>query len=150
MIFLGAGASKPFGIPTLEEFSEEVITKLEELHQTDILMRIKDSCKEFNIKLDFETLYSILEGLINPVNSVQHAGPLTAFLIKSRRNLPKRYDYTQVLADLKTLLYEKCSVVCNDENFKKVEECMDNLLEATSRNYSIERIVGVAGPKARE
>jgi hypothetical protein len=117
MIFLGAGASKPFGIPTLEEFSKEVITKLEKLNHTDILERIKTSCKEFNIELDFETLYSILEGLINPVNSVQHAGPLTAFLVKSKKNLPKGYDYFQILADLRKLLYEKCSIICNEQSF---------------------------------
>ena len=35
MIFLGAGASKPFGIPTLEEFSNEVIEKLKALGHID-------------------------------------------------------------------------------------------------------------------
>jgi hypothetical protein len=150
MIFLGAGASKPYGIPTLEEFSKEVITKLKESHHTEILERIRASCKEFNIKLDFETLYSILEGLINPVNSVQHSGPLTAFLVRSKKNLPKGYDYLQILTDLRKLLYEKCSIICNEKSFKKVEEYMEKLLLATKKNHSVESIMGIVGPRDAE
>ena len=134
MIFLGAGASKPFGIPTLEEFSKEVISKLEELSQGDILERIKESCKEFDIELDFETLYSILEGMVNPEVSVRRAGSLTAFLVGKKANLPKSYNYTAILDGLRKTIYEKCSI--NEQRFSEVERCYDNLFEVTNNNNS--------------
>ena len=35
MLFLGAGASKPFGIPTMEGFTDEIISILEKKHPAD-------------------------------------------------------------------------------------------------------------------
>ena len=101
MIFLGAGASKPFGIPTLEEFSQDVIKQLEMMGHNDVIERIQDSLREFDIQLDFESLYSVLEGLTDPEKSVKSAGPLVAYFIGRKDLLPKRYDYTQVLEDLR-------------------------------------------------
>jgi len=142
MIFLGAGASKPFGIPTLEEFSKEVMTKLEQLDQGDILARIKDSCKEFDIELDFETLYSILEGMVNPEESVRHAGPLVAFLVRKKAELPKSYNYTETLDGLRRTIYEKCTI--DDQRFSEVKRCYDSLFEVTDKNYSSEGVIGGA------
>jgi len=148
MIFLGAGASKPYGIPTLQEFSEDIFDKLRRIGHAEVIEDAIESLKEFNITIDFESFYSILEGLINPIRSVQYAGPLTAFLVRNKRNLPKSYDYGQVLSDLRKLIYEKCSIISHEENFKKVEECMDKLLEATKENGCTESIDGRVGPQS--
>jgi hypothetical protein len=141
MIFLGAGASKPYGIPTLEEFSEEILSKLRQIGHDEVIENVLSSLKEFNMTIDFESFYSILEGLINPISSVQYAGPLTAFLVRNKRNLPKGYDYSRVLSDLRRLIYEKCSIISSEENFKKVEECMDKLLKATRQNHCDENSI---------
>ena len=87
MIFLGAGASKPYGIPTLEEFSKDAIDELQKLGHGSLVREIQESFLEFNLKLDFESLYSILEKLYDPFKSVQLLGPFTAFLIKNKENL---------------------------------------------------------------
>lgn len=147
MIFLGAGASKPYGIPTLEEFSEDVFERLRETGHKELINDIHQSLNEFGMVVDFESLYSILEGLSNPVRSIQYAGPLTAFLLKSKHNLVRSKDYSQILTDLRKIIYEKCSVISNERNFKKVEECMDKLLEVTEKNTCTERIVGKTGPR---
>lgn len=147
MIFLGAGASKPYGIPTLEEFSEDVLNKLRQIGHEEVIRNIQESLKEFSMTTDFESLYSILEGLTNPVRSVQYAGPLTAFLVRSKRNLPIGYDYTQVLSDLRRIIYDKCLIISDEETFKKVERCLDQLLEVTKENTCMERIVGKTGPR---
>ena len=49
MIFLGAGASKPFGIPTLEEFSKEIIIELKNLGHEDVLFRIENALKDLQL-----------------------------------------------------------------------------------------------------
>jgi len=53
MIFLGAGASKPFGIPTLEEFSQDILSELNKLGHNDVLNRVERALNEFNITFDF-------------------------------------------------------------------------------------------------
>ncbi len=148
MIFLGAGASKPYGIPTLEEFSEYALDILKRLGHEKIVQSIEDSLNEFDMVMDFEALYSILEGLINPTKSVQYAGPFTAFLVKNKKNLPLDYDYSKVLSDLRKIIYDKCSIICNEQKFSIVEKCMDQLLEVTKENGCTEQIIGKTGPRS--
>jgi len=145
MIFLGAGASKPYGIPTLQEFSRYVFDKLKEIGHNEVLRDIQESLKEFNMTVDFESLYSVLEGLTNPTKSVQYAGPLTAYLVRNRDSLPTGYDYSEVLADLRKIIYEKCML--DAVSLFKVRDCMDRLLDVTKENTCIEGIAGRVGPK---
>ncbi len=140
MIFLGAGAAKPFGIPTLEEFSKDTIDKLKKFGHIEVLERIEKSLKEFQITLDFEALYSILEGLINLQQSVKYAGPLTAFLVQKKKNLPENYDYSEVLNDLRKIMYAKCSI--DSYKFSQVKRCYDSLFHATRNVRSSESIYG--------
>ena len=148
MIFLGAGASKPYGIPTLKEFSEYAIQILEKMGHEQTIQSIKDSLNEFDMVMDFEALYSILEGLVNPTKSVQYAGPFTAFLVSSKKNLPLDSDYSEVLSDLRKIIYDKCSIICNEQKFSIVEKCMDQLLAVTKENRCIEQIIGLTGPRS--
>lgn len=145
MIFLGAGASKPYGIPTLEEFSEETLDILKKKGHEEVIQNIQESLKEFEMIMDFESLYSILEGLTNPVRSVQNAGPFTAFLVKNKKSLPKCYDYSQVLSDLRKIIYDKCSILNNEQTFKKVEICMNQLIDVTKENASEEWVSSIVG-----
>lgn len=146
MIFLGAGASKPYEIPTLEEFSKYVFDKLEKLGHEEVLENIQSSLKEFDIAIDFEALYSILEGLTNPYRAVQYAGPLTAYLVGTKDNLPRKYDYGEVLRDLKRIIYDECTI--NEEQLREVTRCMDQLIDVTKENTCIEKIEGVTGPRS--
>lgn len=148
MIFLGAGASKPYGIPTLKEFSEDAINILRQKGHEKLIQDIQGSLKEFDMPLDFESLYSILEGLTNPVRSVQYSGPFSVFLVRNKRNLPEGYDYSKVLSDLRKIVYYKCSIINNEQTFKKVESYMDQLLEVTKENRCEEKIVGKTGPRS--
>ncbi len=140
MILLGAGASKPFGIPTLEEFSQEVVKQLESKGHSETLARIRESLDSFGISFDFEALYSILEGLTNPERSVKEAGPLTAFLVGKKESLPKSYDYKEMLNDLRKTIHEKCTIDSNE--FWKVRKVYGALFDATHENCSFEGGLG--------
>ena len=89
MIFLGAGASSSLGIPTLQEFSEYVFNELKKRGHEELINEIIDSLEHFNITPDFESLYSILEGLVDPISAVTGAGPLTAFFVRNKSRLPQ-------------------------------------------------------------
>jgi hypothetical protein len=140
MIFLGAGASEPYGIPTLKEFSDDAIAHLTRLGHGKLIDEIKESLNEFNIELDFEALYSILEKLSDPIKSIQLSDPFTAFVVKTKENLPSKYDYSVVLNELREVIYEKCSITA--ENFPEVERCMNKLLEVTDNNPCEEYMLG--------
>lgn len=147
MIFLGAGASKPYNIPTLKEFSEEAILKLLESGHELLIEEIKQSLFEFELELDFEAIYSILTKLINPYKEIQLSDPFIPFILKTKDNLPKRYDFSEVLTELRRFIYEKCSI--NSENFVEVNRCMSRLMEVTSRNYCDEYMLGKSNRNVR-
>ncbi|MFX1537996.1 MAG: hypothetical protein ACFFDI_27700 [Promethearchaeota archaeon] len=148
MIFLGAGASKPYGIPTLEEFSKYALNVLRQKGHEELIQNIQESLQEFNMTMDFEAFYSILEGLTNPIKSIHHAGPFTAFLVKNNANLPRNYDYSTVLSDLRRIIYNKCSIINEPSVFEKVQKNMDQLLEVTKNNGSTEWIEGRIGQQS--
>ena len=111
MIFLGAGASKELGIKTMQELTVDTIAKLEKRgygSQTDEII----SClRRFGITLDFEAIYSVLEGLVNIRKSVKDAGALTAYVSKDLDEIPSISDSDEILKELRLLIYEECSKI---------------------------------------
>ncbi|MHA1878310.1 MAG: SIR2 family protein [Promethearchaeota archaeon] len=108
MIFLGAGASKALGIPTMQDFSKIVFNHLSKKGYSDIIKEIQSSLQEFDMTVDFESVYAILEGLSGPAYSVKKAGPFVAFLMKNRNNLPLKKDVSELLIEARKIIYEKC------------------------------------------
>lgn len=125
MIFLGAGASKEFGIPTLQEFSKDVFDMLTNLGHENIINNIVASLNEYDLTIDFESLYAILQALKNPYQSIRNSGAVTAYFSKKDANLPRGYNYDKVLGDLRRIIYEKCSLKDSDAN--KIVEVYDQL-----------------------
>jgi len=97
-----------------------------------LLTDIERSFEDFNITLDFEGLYSILEGLDDPFESARSAGPLAAYFIRERSRLPKKYDYSEILEDLKKIIYEKCSI--KQDMVKKITKVYDELFQIANYN----------------
>jgi hypothetical protein len=126
MIFLGAGASKPFGIPTMHEFTQKAKEKLLILGHEKILTEIEESLKEFKMVFDFEALYSVLESMNNPRKSITQSGPLMAFYLKKLNILPKAYNYNKILYELRKIIYEECKNL----NYEEVRKCYDNLFKS--------------------
>lgn len=56
MIFLGAGASKVFGLKTLQDMTEELIAKMREKGHGEAIDSIIMSLKQFDITPDFESI----------------------------------------------------------------------------------------------
>jgi hypothetical protein len=140
MLFLGAGASKPFNIPTLVELSQDVTIRLKELGHTDVIERIQLALNEFNIQMDFESLYCILEGLVDTQRSVKAAGPLVAYLVGKKELLPKNYDYSGMLNDLRKTIYSACAI--DSTKFNEVKRCYEGLFQGIEKNTSSERLIG--------
>ena len=130
MIFLGAGASKSLGIPTLQGFSEYVYSELKKRGHEELVNEIIDSLEHFNITPDFESLYSILEGLVDPTSAVKSAGPLTAFFVRNQSRLPQKQNFLEILEDVKKIIYDKCHLDRNKINH--IAELYDPLFDTIS------------------
>ena len=148
MILLGAGASQPFGIPTLQTFSNHAIDKLKDLGNEKIVFEIETALIKFGMTLDFESLYSILEGLKNPIESVQKAGPLMAYFLKNTKALPKKYDYNNILLELRRIIYDKC--IINKDNYSEVRRCYDKLWKSLNSMRSVEGSKLVSGKMSHD
>jgi len=135
MIFLGAGASKPLGVPTLQELSKIVIEELKNRGHSKLLGEIESCFNEFNLTMDFEHLYSVIEGLNDPIESVKRLGGMATFFVKYKKNLPQKYDFDSLLLDLKNIIYDNC--VLNIEKVKKLNELYDPLFDILSKNFNI-------------
>lgn len=109
VILLGAGASKPFGIPTMQELTEKTMNLLMS-YDTPLANRIQDNLVAAGFILDFENIYTIVEALINPTKGMKEAGPYAAFLLGDYRHQIKRDDLNEILLQLRKMIYNECEI----------------------------------------
>lgn len=128
MIFLGAGASKELGVPTLQEFSKLFIDKLIDSGYQNEINLINKSLNEFGLSIDFEAIYSILESMTDPYHAVQNLGPVAAYYSKSASDLPKKKDFNDMLEVARKIIYDKCFLDKNKET--KIISQYDSLFDA--------------------
>jgi len=79
VIFLGAGASVPLGLPTMVDLSE----RFEETISSDVrlvqhLLKAKGAIRRNRFSYDVESLYTYLLGCSDPCASLEKAGPYAA------------------------------------------------------------------------
>jgi hypothetical protein len=113
MLFLGAGASAGFGIPTLQELTIECETVLKKGgFPTQEFEQIRASLTRFGIVPDFEAIFTVLQSLATIDSSIRMSGPLAAYLAhRIREELPEKKDIGSRVTELKRMLVEKCSAV---------------------------------------
>ena len=123
MLFLGAGASKPLGIPTMEGFTNEVISVLIKSNKgsdPDILNyveNVKHSVTKLGMRPDIESILTSLSGLSDPEKVVDDIGPLLALFTdrKKPRILSKSVNPmgAQIIAfvasyRIESIIYDRC------------------------------------------
>jgi len=139
MILLGAGASTELGLPTLQKLSDDMFRELKQKGHGNIIDRITSSLKDFDMKVDFESVYSIIDGLINPIESVKKAGPFTVYLLKNKENIPTKKDFKKLLIKMRELLYEKCRL--NQNMTHKIRNIYDPLFNSIKHHNIMEDVV---------
>jgi len=112
LIFLGAGASKRFGIKTLQDMTDDLIKILKEKKHEQMIVEIIDGLKRFQMIPDFEAIYTIIDGLIDPQNAIKYYGPFTAYMCKNllKDTLPSREDLLDLLKVTREYIYEECKL----------------------------------------
>ncbi len=138
--FFGAGASAPFGIPTMQKLTEEFINTISG-EQLQLYKEIRDiligEVDEKNV--DIESIFSVIEGLKN--YDRDHIGDLAIYASKKAypdKSLLK-LDITRTNSDVITLLEksyqkfirEKCRI--KPENRKKLFDVYGNFFTGAER-----------------
>lgn len=112
MIFLGAGASKVFSLKTMQDLTDDLVSRMKEKGHTEIIDDILKALKRYRLTPDFENIYTTLEALVNPEEGIRNSGAFAAFLAsrKGFENLEGHPEYKDVLADFRNLIYDECSI----------------------------------------
>lgn len=108
MIFLGAGASKIFGVKTLQETTDDLIRVIKDRDCGDIIDAVIGKLSKFEIVVDFEAIYTILDALSDPRQSIKEMGAFAAFMC--RNDIGKHPEYGEILKDFKNYLYQECTI----------------------------------------
>lgn len=147
MIFLGAGASKIFGIKTLQEMSKDLVKIMKKEGFSDIVGKITSSLKRFGMATDFEAIYSIVEGLTNPKQAVEGSGPFTAYVCKELKEVTPKQNLMDLLRLFKIFLLEECKL--KHGYHKRIESVYDRLFKIIKDSGATERryIAGVEDGK---
>src|SRR6266516_2787712 len=120
MLFLGAGASKPFGIPTMEGFTDEILSILEkkDLGYGSMVREIQTDCAKLDLKSDIEAVLTILRGRMEPDKALRDVGPLVALFAKDYRifglapnvkpTLAPNVEASIVVKEVEDAIYQRC------------------------------------------
>jgi len=134
LILLGAGASKPFGLKTLQDLTEDLVEQMRSKGHGETIDTILEALRKFGFTPDFENIYTTLEALVDPHKGVQFSGPFTAFIAHFCRGfeeIKRHQEFTQVLQDFRDLIYTMCSI--KRGVIRKQRSIYDRLFEAIQK-----------------
>ena len=138
IIFLGVGASKPFGIPTMRELTSNIKNKLENAEDKKIIKIIENSLKAYNIIPDVESILTILIGISDDEKAVKEYGPLHNFMLTKIEIKSKDYRIVQerspfLMNKIIDYVYEMCNI--RSETFANNLVVYDRLFNYLIRTY---------------
>jgi hypothetical protein len=146
MLFLGAGASKAVGIGDLKELTKNVKVRLMKkgygnliqqvisiLGKANMRIRKKDN-RFFNEgEIDIEVIFSVLNGLSNPIKALKDLGPYAIYINELSRKrespLSKSLHKKDEMKRIKTLVGEVITSVCSKFNESDADKYYHELFD---------------------
>src|SRR2546428_12322731 len=142
MLFLGAGASKPLGIPTMAEFTETIIERLESpLRGVDyepIIRGIQATVRKFGFNPDIEAILSVLQGRISPKRALNDLGPLLTVFAQEYRNIADDTAASVAVTEIENIIYDTCKQVKHGLAVKLYGELWDYLRQTLRVRLSLD------------
>lgn len=108
MILLGAGASKPFGIRTLQEMTDSIVEIMKGQKYGEIVERIISDLRKFGMTPDFEAIFTVVEGLTDLPQAIKNSGPLTAYVCKDLDQIKPKEDLRKLSQVFRGFVYKEC------------------------------------------
>jgi hypothetical protein len=113
MLFLGAGASKPLGIPTMKEFTRAVLEDMEKrkVNFEKVISTIQAGVTKFGVEADIEAILTILDGKVKPGKNLENLGAQLIDLPEEFRDAPEKDVAWVVMNEIENSIYNICSQV---------------------------------------
>ena len=113
MLFLGAGASKPLGVPTMKGFTEAVLKDLEKrgAHYEHLVASIKNYISNLGIEPDIEAVLTILEGKANPRKNLENLAAQQMVFPEEFSEASEKTVAWVALNEIEDSIYNICSGV---------------------------------------
>lgn len=105
MIFLGAGASQPFGIPTMQEMTTKVAERFPEWSKEIEL--VKEKVRELGFVSDLESILTVLSAQLDPSKAVKDVGPLASVWLRPPQPQP-RSDLQPLVEGIRNYVRQTC------------------------------------------
>jgi len=121
VFFFGAGASAPFGIPTMKQFVvefEKYLNENAEKSERTLYSDIKTTLNEkLGKEVDLEGVFTVIDGIIN--YTPERLGLLSLYLTESRRNFPNMEICKNLKEKFQKFVKEKCVIPA--ESYGKIQ-----------------------------
>jgi hypothetical protein len=150
LIFLGAGASAIFGLKTLQGLTKDLVKKMTEAGHGEDINDIKKALKRFDLTPDFENIYTTLEALVSPRRGIKASGPFAAYIAYKCgdfRKIKPHPNFSKILQDFKTFLYEECTITPEKLEEGKVayDKLFSSVGDVTDEERYLSSTVGKTG-----
>ena len=133
MLFVGAGASKPFGTPVLTELTRKVNDIFDRLGYGDLWGHVYDSLKQSSEQpddyfasddeIDMEVVLSVIDFIMNPVEKTRELGPSLYYLQKNlTEHFTGRKPSKEEYLNIRNKIENKIVRSCNNVNFPLAKE----------------------------
>lgn len=135
MLFLGAGASKPLGIPTMEGFTDEVIAGLtrQDSNSADFVKGIQDAVSELGFKPDIEAILTVLSGVTDPDRALYSVGPMLALFTNENAPRFESLNGRKIVSRIEDIIYDRCEKI----DHRLAIDMFGNLFRRLEENISL-------------
>ena len=115
LVFFGAGASKPFGIPTMQEMVNEFEAKLNSGSALqELYSNIKSSLEQsYKSSIDIEGMLSVVEGIVKARKPTSMGYYVSYYMLRNESKFPFSIDEQNLAKKLHEKLTEHIEIVCN-------------------------------------
>jgi hypothetical protein len=127
MIFLGAGVSVLFGIPSLSDMTDTIYRGLTDENRDQIEI-VRESLKSFGFSADIENVLTVLEAMKDPLRISEEIGPVVASF-KSVEAIETVAHLPELIRTVKIQIRDLCSKPDQD----KADTFFQNLWESLRR-----------------
>jgi hypothetical protein len=115
LFFMSAGASKPFGIPTMQELTDEVENCLAN-NELDLYKKIKNDLQKKNSTIDIEHILSSIDDRIEGNTQTNNSDDLNSNIIAIKNSYSNRVEILKSRSKkLIDFIRDKCRY-SNDED----------------------------------
>lgn len=129
LLFFGAGASKPFGVPTMAEFTDEILSSLDkkDSSQAALVREIRGDVSKFGLNPDIEAILTVLYGRTDPDKALKDVGPLVTLFTKDYRRVAPDIKSNSVVSEIENAIYERCRKINHEKATTMLGGLWDNL-----------------------